>query len=249
MPSFGLVYVPTPTSSEPSFMKLQPVVLVPGLFCTPRLYAEQIPALWQFGPVTVADHRRDNTMTDIARNILNNAPPSFALVGLSMGGYIALEIMRLAPERVSKLALMDTTARPDAPEQTKVRNEQIALARSGGYGKIPYAAMPMLIHRHEDTALRGIIVQMAVETGADAFIRQQQAIIGRADSRPLLAQIRCPTLVLVGEQDRLIPPDRSQELATGIVGSRYVTIPDCGHVSTIEQPQATTQALVEWMRE
>ena len=230
-------------------MKALPIVLVPGLFCTPRLYADQIPALWQFGPVTVADHRRHNTMTEIARNILSNAPPTFALVGLSMGGYIALEIMRLAPERVSKLALMDTTARPDLPEQTKVRNEQIALARSGGFGKIPYAAMPMLLHAHENTVLRNIVVQMAVETGADAFIQQQQAIIGRADSRPLLADIRCPTLVLVGEQDRLIPPDRSQELAAGIAGARYVAIPDCGHISTIEQPQLTTQALVEWMRE
>jgi pimeloyl-ACP methyl ester carboxylesterase len=228
-------------------MKVQPIVLVPGLFCTPRLYAEQIPALWQFGSVMVADHRRDNTMTDIARSILANAPPSFALAGLSMGGYIALEIMRLAPERISKLALLDTTARPDTPEQTKVRNDQIALARGGGYGKIPYAAMPMLLHGHENTTLRNIVLQMAAETGADAFIRQQQAIIGRADSRPLLAAIRCPTLVLVGEQDRLIPPDRSQELAAGIAGARYVTIPDCGHVSTIEQPQATTQALVEWL--
>jgi pimeloyl-ACP methyl ester carboxylesterase len=225
----------------------QPIVLVPGLFCTPRMYAEQIPALWQFGPVTVADHRRHNSMADIARSILVNAPPSFALVGLSMGGYIALEIMRLAPERVSKLALLDTTARPDTPEQTKVRNEQIALARNGGLGKIAHAALSMLIHR-EDAALRDVVVQMANDSGADAFISQLQAIIGRADSRPHLAAIRCPTLVLVGEQDKLIPPDRSQEMATAIIGSRYVIVPNCGHISTIEQPQAVTQALVEWLQ-
>jgi pimeloyl-ACP methyl ester carboxylesterase len=225
----------------------QPIVLVPGLFCTPRIYADQIPALWQFGPVTVADHRRHSTMTDIARSILAAAPPTFALAGLSMGGYIALEIMRLAPERVSKLALLDTTARPDTPEQTKVRNEQIAHARNGGLGLIARAALPLLLHRQE--ALREVIVQMAADSGADAFISQQQAIIGRADSRPLLASIRCPTLVLVGEQDRLIPPDRSQELAAGIAGARYVAIPDCGHISTLEQPQATTQALIEWLRD
>ncbi len=226
----------------------QPVVLVPGLFCTPRMYAEQIPALWQYGPVTVADHRRHDTMTDIARSILAVAPPSFALVGLSMGGYIALEIMRLAPERVGKLALLDTTARPDTPEQSKVRNEQIALARNGALGKIAYAALPLLLHRHEDAALREAVVQMAAESGSDAFINQQQAIIGRADSRPLLASIRCPTLVLVGEQDRLIPPDRSQELAAGIAGSRYVAIPECGHIATLEQPRATTEALIGWLR-
>jgi pimeloyl-ACP methyl ester carboxylesterase len=224
----------------------QPIVLVPGLFCTARLYADQIPPLWQFGPVTVADHRRHNTMTDIARSILAGAPPSFALVGLSMGGYIALEIMRLAPERVAKLALLDTTARPDTPEQTKVRNEQIALVRQGAYGKIVHAALPLLLHRQE--ASRDVVVQMANDTGAEAFIRQQQAIIGRADSRPHLAAIRCPTLVLVGEQDRLIPPDRSQELASGIAGARYVAVQDCGHISTVEQPQATTQALVEWLQ-
>jgi pimeloyl-ACP methyl ester carboxylesterase len=226
----------------------QPIILVPGLFCTPRIYADQIPALWQFGPVTVADHRRHNTMTDIARSILATAPPSFALAGLSMGGYIALEIMRLAPERVSKLALLDTTARPDSPEQTKVRSDQIALAKNGGLGKIAYAAMPMLLHRHEDAKLREVVVQMAADSGADAFISQQEAIMGRADSRSLLASIRCPTLVMVGEQDKLIPPDRSQELAAGISGARYVAVPDCGHISTLEQPGATTQALIEWLR-
>ena len=222
-----------------------PIVLVPGLFCTQRIYAEQIAALWQFGPVTIADHRRDNTMADVARYILANAPPHFALAGLSMGGYIALEIMRQAPERVRKLALLDTTARPDTAEQTQIRNEQIAIARAGGFGKLPYAAIPMLIHRKE--SLNEVIVQMAAETGAEAFIRQQQAIIGRVDSRPHLASIRCPTLVMVGANDRLIPPERSQELAAGIAGARYVEIPDCGHLSTLEQPDLATKALVEWL--
>lgn len=226
----------------------QPIVLIPGLFCTPHMYAEQIPALWQYGPVTVADHRRDDSMTAIARNILATAPPKFALAGLSMGGYIALEIMRLASERVIRLALMDTTARPDTLEQTKVRNEQIALARNGAYGKIAHAALPLLLHRQDDAALRATMLQMATETGPEAFIRQQQAIMSRADSRSDLAAIRCPTLVLVGEQDRLIPADRSQELARGIAGSRLVIVPECGHMATIEQPQATTQALIEWLQ-
>jgi pimeloyl-ACP methyl ester carboxylesterase len=224
-----------------------PIVLVPGLFCTPRMYADQIPALWQFGPIIVADHRRHDSMTAIASSILASSPPKFALVGLSMGGYIAFEVLRQAPERVVKLALLDTTARPDAPEQTKVRNEQIELARTGAFGKIVRAALPMLLHRQADEALRNAVIQMAEESGAETFIRQQQAIIGRADSRPLLALIRCPTLVVVGEQDRLIPPDRSQEIAAGIAGSRLVTIPECGHISTLEQPQATTAALVEWL--
>jgi pimeloyl-ACP methyl ester carboxylesterase len=107
--------------------------------------------------------------------------------------------------------------------------------------------MPMLLHRADDEHLRDIVVAMARETGAEAFVRQQQAIIGRADSRPLLATIRCPTLVLVGANDRLIPPDRSQEMAAGIAGARYVELADCGHLATLEQPEQTTQALVDWL--
>src|SRR5262245_38011404 len=108
-----------------------PIVLVPGLLCSARLYAEQIPALWRFGPVSIADHRRDSTMDAIAERILAAAPATFALVGLSMGGYIALTILRRAPQRVARLALLDTNARPDTPEQSERRRALIALAQSG----------------------------------------------------------------------------------------------------------------------
>jgi len=108
-----------------------PIVLIPGLTCSARLYADQIPALWRFGPVTVADHTRDDSMAAIARRILAAAPPRFALAGLSMGGYIAFEIMRQAPQRVVKLALLDTGARAETPEQTERRKVVIALAKNG----------------------------------------------------------------------------------------------------------------------
>src|SRR6516164_3731061 len=124
-----------------------PIVLIPGLTCTPRLYAEQIPALWQFGPVTVADHRRDDTMAAIARRILAAAPPRFALAGLSMGGYIAFEIVRQAPQRVVKLALLDTGARAETPEQTERRQVVIALAKNGRYAAVPDIAFPLYVHR------------------------------------------------------------------------------------------------------
>src|ERR1700728_819240 len=117
-----------PAMADPASDPL-PVVLIPGLTCTARLYAEQVPALWQFGPVTIADHRRDDSMAAIARRILAAAPPRFALAGLSMGGYIAFEIMRQAPERVAKLALLDTGARPEVPERTAQRKPLIALAK------------------------------------------------------------------------------------------------------------------------
>ena len=175
-----------------------PIVLIPGLTCTARLYADQIPALWQFGPVTIADHTRDDSMAAIARRILASAPFRFALAGLSMGGYIAFEIMRQAPERVAKLALLDTGARGDTPEQTERRKIVIALAKGGRYAEVPDIAFPVYVHRsrHGDAALKQIVKTMAAETGVGAFLRQQAAIIRRPDSRPGLAAIKCPTLVL-----------------------------------------------------
>lgn len=225
-----------------------PVILVPGLLGSARLYAQQIPPLWCAGPVMVADPVHDDTLTAMARRILDNAPRVFALAGLSMGGYIAFEILRLAPERVARLALLDTTARPDLPEQTTMRRAQMALAGQGRLGEVVDALFPRLVHaqRHGDAALRATVAQMAQEVGADAFIRQQSAILGRADSRPLLGAIRCPTLVLVGDGDVATPPDRAAEMADGIAGARLVTIPDCGHLSTLEQPEAVTAALLEW---
>ena len=181
-----------------------PIVLVPGLNCSARLYAEQIPALWRFGPVTVADHTRDDSMTAIAARILAAAPPRFALVGLSMGGYIALEIMRQAPQRVAKLALLDTGSRPETPEQTARRRPRIELAKAGHMTEVADVQFPLFVHpsRHGDQSLRNLTRSMAEETGAEAFLRQEQAIIGRPDARKGLAAIKCPTLVLVGRRRR-----------------------------------------------
>ena len=227
-----------------------PTVLIPGLTCSARLYADQIPALWRFGPVTVADHTRDDSMAAIARRILVAAPPRFALAGLSMGGYIAFEIMRQAPERVVKLALLDTGARAEAPEQTERRKVVIALAKSGRYDEVPEIAFPIYVHpnRHNDQALKQTVRMMAAETGVEAFLRQQQAIIGRPDSRPGLAGIKCPTLVLVGDGDEATPPELAREIAGAIVGARLAVIPECGHLSTLEQPERVTAALIDWMR-
>lgn len=226
-----------------------PVLLVPGLNCSARLYAEQVPALWRFGPVTVADHTRDDSMEAIAARILAAAPPRFALAGLSMGGYIALTMLRQAPERVEKLALLDTSARPETPEQSERRKPQIALAQAGRFAEVPALQFPVFVHRNRqnDAELRARVRVMADETGPEAFLRQQKAIMTRADMRPLLPTIRCPTLVLVGDGDALTPPALSQELAAAIAGSRLVVIPDCGHLSTMERPEAVTRALTEWM--
>jgi pimeloyl-ACP methyl ester carboxylesterase len=224
-------------------------LLIPGLGCSARLYGEQIPMLWRHGPVTVADTARDDTMGAMARRILADAPPRFALAGLSMGGYIALEIMRQAPARVAKLALLDTSAQPERLEQTALRKERIALTKAGRFAEVLERHYPLLVHasRHDDTALKAIHDAMHDDVGPDAYLRQQQAIMGRADSRPTLAVIACPTLVLVGDSDTLTPPAHAEEMAAGIKGSRLVVVPDCGHVATLERPAEVNAALKQWI--
>jgi pimeloyl-ACP methyl ester carboxylesterase len=219
------------------------------LLCTPRLYLEQVPALWRLGPVMIADHTRDDSMERIARRILSQAPARFALVGLSMGGYVSFELLRQAPERVAKLALLDTTARPDAPEQSAQRKLQIELARAGRFAEVSDLLFPKFVaaSRRMDEPLRALVRRMAEETGPEAFVRQQTAIMSRPDSRPGLAAIGCPTLVLVGERDELTPPERADEIAAAVPDARLVRVPEAGHLSTIERPAAVTGALVEFL--
>jgi pimeloyl-ACP methyl ester carboxylesterase len=227
-----------------------PLVLVPGLLCSARLYAPQVTALWPFGPITVANHRCDDDMAAIAARILADAPPRFALAGLSMGGYIAFAMLRQAPERIAKLVLLDTSARPDLPEQTEGRKKFIAMAEAGKLSEVVDTLAPRFLHRHrrDDSALNRLIRDMAAETGVEGFVRQVTAIMKRPDSRPLLASIGCPTLVLVGDGDELTPPELSKEIAAGIPGARLAVVPHCGHLSTVEQPDAVNAALAEWLQ-
>lgn len=226
-----------------------PLVLVPGLLCSTRLYAPQVEALWAHGPVMVADHRRDASVEAIAARILSLAPERFALAGLSLGGYIAFAMMRQAPERIAKLALLDTTARPDTDEQKVAREKFIATAEAGKLMDIVDTLTPKFLHKNHagDARLKDTIRAMARETGVEAFVRQERAIIGRPDSRPLLSEIGCPTLVLVGDGDELTPPDRAEEMAKGIIGSKLVVVPECGHLATIEKPDAVNKAMAEWL--
>ncbi len=228
-----------------------PTLLIPGLACSAWLYAAQIPALWRFGPVVVAKHTDQSSMEELAQAILADAPPRFTLAGLSMGGYIAFEIMRQAPERVLKLALLDTSARPDTPEQSEIRRERIAMAQGGEFTAIPGLLFPGLVHirRKDDAGLKVVVEQMAAETGAEGFVRQQTANIARPDSRPVLSAIKCPTLVLVGDGDQLTPPLFAQEIAEGIPGARLEVVEDCGHLSTLERPEIVTQTLAAWLQQ
>lgn len=231
-------------------MERQPLVLVPGLLCDAALWRHQTETLADMADITVADITGADDVGRLAEAVLAAAPERFALAGLSMGGYIAFAIMRQAPERVTRLALLDTTARPDTPEQTRRRRALIAMTRVGRFKGVTPRLLDLLIHpdRLDDEALTGAVIAMAGRVGRQAFVRQQTAIIGRPDSRPGLAAIRCPTLVLCGRQDAITPPPAQEELAGAIPGARLVVIEDCGHLSPLERPRAVSAVLRYWLQ-
>jgi len=231
-------------------MKKYPLVLVPGLLCDAQLWRSQLENLADIADVWIADHTRSDTMAGVARDALADAPfASFALAGLSMGGYIALEIMRQAPQRITRLALLDTAPGADLPEQTQKRMDFIALAERGKFPGITDALLPLLIHpsRRSERALTDVVKSMAKNIGKEAFVRQERAIMSRADSRGLLATIACPTLVLCGRQDALTPLARHEEMAATIRGAQLEVIEDCGHLSTLERPTEVNAALRRWL--
>lgn len=227
------------------------LVLVPGLACTERLFEAQIAALSGNRNIVVADHGQDDSISAIAARLLKDAPERFALAGLSMGGYVALEVMRQAPERVKRLALLDTSARPDTPEASRDRERLIALTQGGRYEDAIPATWPRVVHPdHQfDKALQEVVFGMARETGPEAYIRQQRAIMGRIDSRPLLPGIEIPTLVLVGDEDAITPPEIAREMAEMVEWASLTVIPRSGHLSTLEQPERVTHALNLWLEE
>jgi pimeloyl-ACP methyl ester carboxylesterase len=227
---------------------MTPVVLIPGLLCSAEVFAPQVAALWPYGPITVASTLEGETIAEIAAAILAAAPPRFALAGISMGGFICLKIMRRAPERVIKLALLDTSARPDTSEQSAQRRTLVAQARTGDFEALLAQALSGILHpaHQNDPALREINVRMGLTVGVEGLARQVEAVIARIDSRPGLSAISVPTLVLVGDRDLLTPLDRAEEMAAAIPDARLVVVSECGHGSTLEQPEAVNRALIAW---
>jgi pimeloyl-ACP methyl ester carboxylesterase len=185
----------------------------------------------------------------MAARALAAAPQRFALAALSMGGYLAFEILRQAPARVTRLALFDTSARPDSPEQARRRRGLMALTRSGQFRGVTPRLLPQLVHPDNLAGPIGqAVMEMAERVGREAFLRQQAAILARPDSRPDLAGIRLPTLVAVGEADALTPPELAEEIAAGIPGAVLHRIAGCGHLPPMEAPEATTALLRDWLR-
>ena len=226
------------------------LVLVPGLLCDALLWSRQIEALGSEFKCWVADHTRSETMAGVAADVLHDAPfERFALAGLSMGGYIALEIMRQAAHRVDRLALLDTSARADTPEQTEKRRGLISLAKRGRFIGVTQGLLPLFIHRSRltDKELVNTVKEMSRNIGRDAFVRQEEAIMSRSDSLALLPTIGVPALVLCGRQDAVAPLDRHEEMAKGIPGAELVVIEECGHLSTLERPAEVGAALKAWL--
>jgi pimeloyl-ACP methyl ester carboxylesterase len=231
-------------------MPAMPIVFIPGLMCTGRIYQHQVEELSQRHPLLLANHWSASTMREIASQTLAAAPDRFALVGTSMGGYAALEIVRQAPDRVAKLILMSTSAKPDTSERSKGRREQVAAARKANNMRDGTKALwPKLVHpaRHEDQALLSVFIEMAEKLGVDAFDRQIEAIISREDSRPLLPNIKIPTLVVVGKDDALILPDEGREIAAGIPDAKLAEVEHAGHMCMTERPETVTKILSEFL--
>jgi pimeloyl-ACP methyl ester carboxylesterase len=227
----------------------EPLILLPGLLCDRRLFAAQLPALAAETEVTVADLTRDGTIAAMADRVLAAAPARFALAGLSMGGYVAFEILRRAPQRVARLAILDTQARADTEEALARRRGLMQLAEKGEFKGVSPRLMPFFIHRDRlgDRELTGTVRAMAESVGRDGFLRQQAAIMARPDSRPDLPAIACPTLVLAGREDAVTPPERQHEMATAIPDATLVLLPRCGHLSPLERPGAVTRQLLLWL--
>jgi pimeloyl-ACP methyl ester carboxylesterase len=225
------------------------LMLVPGLNCTAALFGPQLAALGDGLAITIPDHRSHGSIEAMAAHALANAPPCFALCGLSMGGYIALEILRQAPERVTRLGLLDTRCQSAVPAEAPSRLRLVEWAKKGLFDEVHGFLWPKLVHpsRDDDAELEQIVIGMMHATGAAAFERQQNALMLRRDYRDLLPHITVPALVLVGEQDAITPVRYSQEMASLIPGSRLVVVPECGHLSSLEAPDAVNRALREWL--
>jgi pimeloyl-ACP methyl ester carboxylesterase len=224
--------------------------MLPGLLNTRRLFEHQIADLSDIADVIVPELWHRDSVGAIAQDILDAAPPTFALLGFSMGGYVAFEILRRALDRVERLALIDTQAVPDSAESTARRRALIEQSHVGRFHGVQRSLLPMIVHPShlDDAAITQPILDMALEIGADGFVREQQANISRPDSRPLLVDIEVPTVVIVGRQDQTTPLIRVEEMAADISTSRLVVLEECGHMSPLEKPAEVSAALRKWLR-
>ena len=224
------------------------LLLLPGLLCDARLWRDQIEAFSASRRVVVASLTGHESIAGMAEAALAGLDGPLAVAGLSMGGYVALEIARRAPGQVKRRALFDTSARPDTPEQTERRRGLLALSQSGQFRGVTPRLLPMLVHPSRlDGPLAAEVMAMAERVGRDAFLRQQTAIMGRVDSRPDLPAICAKALVAVGEDDLLTPPHLAEEMAAAIPGAKLARFEGSGHLPSMEVPEAVNAAMRDWL--
>ena len=226
-----------------------PLLLLPGLLCDDDLWSAEVAALAGDCDIVIADMTQDDTISGMASRAVARMPETFAVCGLSMGGYTSMEIMRQVPGRVTRLALFDTSPYADPPERIDIRKALIERVRDGDFEGVTGEHFKTFVHpsRHTDDALMGRIRASADNVGPDAYIRQQTAIMGRPDSTDALSKVTCPTLVLCGAEDVLTPPSVHDEMAGMIPGATLVKVPGSGHLPTIEKPDEVIRAMRDWL--
>lgn len=225
-----------------------PILFIPGLLCDARLWRDQREALSDLAPATIADVTLDDSVAGMAARLLAQAPPRFTLIGLSMGGYVAFEVLRQARERVGALALLDTSAAPDPPERSAERQASLKSLPTGRFAGVTTRLLPRLIdERHVDGPVGDDLKAMARRVGGEAFVRQQTAILNRPDSRPLLNSLDIPALVAVGDGDVLTPPSESVAMFRALPRPSFHLFHRCGHLPAIEQPEETSRVLRVWL--
>jgi pimeloyl-ACP methyl ester carboxylesterase len=236
-------------------MTRTPLLLVPGLLCSPRLFAPQVAALHDVAEIVVPDWRTAppsifDSWDSTARWVLDRMPAdTFALAGLSLGGMIAVEIMQIAAERVTRLALLDTGMRSQTPIEQAIRRARIRLADEDRFELVLGLQMARFLpaYRLADKALVDEVTAMCIETGVEIYKRQEELAAVRVDRRPDLPKIKCPTIVVCGRDDAATPLFMSEEIAAAIAGSELVIIEECGHLITMERPDETNAILRKWL--
>ena len=228
-----------------------PLVFLPGMMCDARLYEHQLLTLSKYTTVQVARVYHKPSFTELARDTLDNAPPRFILIGLSMGGILAMEMLAQKPERIRGVVLLDTNPLAESAEIRAIREEQIELVQSGGLkGLINKEVIPRFeLAGKNKNRIAATFQAMALELGEEVFVNQSRALQRREDQQETLKKLRIPTLIICGEKDMICPLDRHLLMHELITGSRLEIIAEAGHLPTLEQPERTTALIKEWLLE